>query len=963
VSEVSYQFVPWVRSGLAATNTTDDTLDAETPGRATLAVALGVSRRGGTLPPVEQRLTVLGPGEVVGLDPRQIIRTDPLPGATDAEPNMLVQVELDRPDLPWLFTPAAADSDSRLRPWLVLVVVAEGPGVTLATAVGSLPVLTLTSEADPARQLPDLGESWAWAHGQAVLLPGETAGAVLAGVPERNAARLLCPRRLDPMTRYIAALVPAFEAGRRAGLGLPAEAADEAALRPAWSFPDPDQDPNPDPDSASDPDPGPTVTKVELPVYYSFRFATGIGGDFESLARALRPRPLPEGVGHQPVYVGAAGEPLPAVAADADGAVVSLPGALVPPGDQPAPWPDATRDAVEQGLAGLLDAAARRVGHAPGNPAGDPAVAPPLYGQWAAAVQTVPAASPTWLRDLNLDPRHRAVAGLGGEIVDAEQDRLMDEAWAQIGAVEAANRELRWAQLARTVRGSLLRRHVEPMAAPDVLALTAPVHIRVLAGEQTLASTVTASALPDAVVTPAFRRALGPRAATIRRLARAAAATPPRQFATGLDEGFLRNGSTGPAPDGMFTLATDVPQQVDVSADVRADLQAARTAARNRRRATRFDPVEIHVLDQVEVTDTVATRVAVSLGVPTTSARRVALAFQAAVTATAARSEAILVPAGPAPDPLGIGSVLPGLLERLDPAVTVAARIRTRIVGPLPPEGRDPLRTVLAAPQFPRPAWEYVRDHAPHLLLPGLHRVPQDTVTLAETNPAFAEALLVGLNHEMARELLWREYPTDQRGTCFHRFWAPGGLDDIDAIDQWGGGSLGTNTAGEANVRLVLVLRGWLLYRYPGTVIYAAPDHNGRPDISTGAVVLPTFRGRVEPDVAFVGFPIGRDDAPNWWFVLEEQPTAPRFGLDVATEFGAAAGPVNEWNDLSWGHLADSADALAELNFLRADTVPPSPPTGPRWGTTSAALGAILAQQPVRVAMRAVDLLPPEAPS
>src|SRR4029450_10479142 len=117
----------------------------------------------------------------------------------------------------------------------------------------------------------------------------------------------------------------------------------------------------------------------------------------------------------------------------------------------------ATRDAVEQGLAGLLDAAARRVGHAPGNPAGDPAVAPPLYAHWHAGAQTAPAPSPAWLRDLNLDPRHRAVAGLGGEIVDAEQDRLMDEAWAQIGAVEAANPELRWAQLAPTVRETGLR--------------------------------------------------------------------------------------------------------------------------------------------------------------------------------------------------------------------------------------------------------------------------------------------------------------------------------------------------------------------------------------------------------------------------------------------------------------------------------------------------------------------------
>src|SRR5205085_845910 len=185
-------------------------------------------------PPIEQRLTVLGPGDVVGLDPRQVIRTDPRPGATDAEPNYLVQVGLDRPDLPWLFTPAAASAADKLRPWLVLVVVALGRGVNrLPPTAGSLPALELLSEADPGRQLPDVADSWAWAHAQVMLLAGERVDAVLAGVPERNTARLVCPRRLDPTTRYLACVVPAFEAGRRAGLGLPPESADEAGLRPA----------------------------------------------------------------------------------------------------------------------------------------------------------------------------------------------------------------------------------------------------------------------------------------------------------------------------------------------------------------------------------------------------------------------------------------------------------------------------------------------------------------------------------------------------------------------------------------------------------------------------------------------------------------------------------------------------------------------------------------------------------
>ena len=37
--------------------------------------------------------------------------------------------------------------------------------------------------------------------------------------------------------------------------------------------------------------------------------------------------------------------------------------------------------------------------------------------------------------------------------------------------------------------------------------------------------------------------------------------------------------------------------------------------------------------------------------------------------------------------------------------------------------------------------------------------------------PRFVEAYMVGLNVEMARELLWRGFPTDQRGTYFDAFW------------------------------------------------------------------------------------------------------------------------------------------------------------------------------------------------
>ena len=70
--------------------------------------------------------------------------------------------------------------------------------------------------------------------------------------------------------------MPLFEGGRRAGLGATGHDADK--LAPAWSV------------AANAPE-------VELPVYHSWQFMTGVGGDFHSLALRLQGRKLPAGAG------------------------------------------------------------------------------------------------------------------------------------------------------------------------------------------------------------------------------------------------------------------------------------------------------------------------------------------------------------------------------------------------------------------------------------------------------------------------------------------------------------------------------------------------------------------------------------------------------------------------------------------------------------------------------------------
>src|SRR5256886_4134226 len=260
-------FLPWVRRGAAAALLQPDTLGAGQPGLARTSASLQINSGRNVSVPV----TVMGPGHVTGLDTRQVIRTDPAPGSRSFEPNYFPLIEFDEPSLPWLFTPAGPDAQARLRPWLCLVVVRAQDGVSLEPSQpGALPMLRISAPATLAAELPDPAASWAWAHAQVTADAGVGADHIpglLAANPSGSLSRLVCPRMLQPGTNYLACVVPTFELGRQAGLGLPVGADDATQLAPSWGL---------------------TAQTAELPVYYSWQFATGPGGDFQSLALLLR---------------------------------------------------------------------------------------------------------------------------------------------------------------------------------------------------------------------------------------------------------------------------------------------------------------------------------------------------------------------------------------------------------------------------------------------------------------------------------------------------------------------------------------------------------------------------------------------------------------------------------------------------------------------------------------------------
>ena len=134
---------------------------------------------------------------------------------------------------------------------------------------------------------------------------------------------------------------------------------------------------------------------------------------------------------------------------------------------------------------------------------------------------------------------------------------------------------------------------------------------------------------------------------------------------------------------------------------------------------------------------------------------------------------------------------------------------------------------------------------------------------MLEVNWEFIESFLVGLNHEMARELLWRGYRTDQRGSYFRQFWDVRNIPRFDAqrkvkeefldihpIHGWKSFGklrrLGMNRPEKRPIvkNLVLVIRGDLLRRYPNTHVYAVKAISNPKPRAEFPVEPPSFRQR-----------------------------------------------------------------------------------------------------------------------
>ncbi|MBC8028520.1 MAG: hypothetical protein H7Z16_00245 [Pyrinomonadaceae bacterium] len=1062
-----YSFLSWARQGLGNFINEDDPASLSLRSSIDVTLQIHGDRINGGAPALEtiaRNVQLYGPADVIGIDPKAIVRSEPRDWITNFEPNYLPFIEFYEEDFPWRYTPARPSAEGKLVPWITLLVLEESEWDKVEDGKRNMlhRPLRYLKVTNP-QGLPNVDDLWAWAHVHVnadlsvdrhdTAALAEKLDETLSANRDQAYSRLLCPRILKENTGYDAFLIPTFETGRLAGLGRnPTEA--KSATQIAWGLEDRQE-------------------ADTFPYYHRWYFRTAAAGDFEYLVRLLQRRTVDPRVGRREMDTQRPGDPLRAITEL--GGVLRLGGALRAPlrqlseedrgeydkfeaWNQQASKPPAPPHPFQSQLASLINLGAEYGSKTVSETNAvsglnqtvvedqDPLIVPPFYGRcYSGTPRLLPAsADPSkkrWLHELNLDPRHRVTAGFGTSVVQKDQEKYMEAAWQQAGSVLDANQRIRNAQMAKfasNVWHSRVLVRILNRSRERFLTILAPLHQRVVADGLTVRQQIRESTLPTAMLSKTMRQMLRPRG-RVARLLGFDAEQSPANLLSRVNSGAVKavNPKTVPSslPTGAKLAAglgaTSKPEHwrktlerfpwlsgisfvrvfIDGAISINKDIKRGKEEMEWVVRVLRGEVDSYPASSGFDLTDTGQ--------VPPPGDSPDAVRFKESLRNIyefdRAQRELKVVDRKPLQSLTAIAS---NIRHATNPERTIPRRVLKSIQIPdhIRRQLRESFGEVMVYPRIDQPMYEPLKEISTELFLPNINLIPNNSITLLETNRKFVESYMVGLNHEFARELLWREYPTDQRGSYFRQFWDVRGflpaagadpeatresLYDIPKLHRW----LMRVELGEHNNRsqaegetLVLVIRGELLKKYPTAVIYAHraewdQTSDGKTkrklkdfETDASAVKSPLYEAKVDPDIYFFGFDLTEAQAsgtpdpgsgtgdPGWFFVIEERPGEPRFGLDLPKPNPRPT--VDTWNDLSWSDVTNSFTpgaflGLAERGVTITDAPDSTDPqhvedTDYKWGattpsgdaaTTSAELAYILCQVPVLIAFHASDML------
>jgi hypothetical protein len=948
-----YCFLPWMRRGII--NQADATSFSDT-GALVINISLQAIGNADTPLTIPQSLKIYGPGDVSGLDPRSIVRTIPLDGITNFEYNYLCGIEFYEEDLPWRYTPNIPAA-SQLAPWLWVLALKTTEFTRLGATTSGLQSIEVNGDA-MAAALPAPNTSWAWAHTHLNFIPQGTSAADVQQFVESTlnqnsnlgCSRLLCPRRLEPATSYTAFLIPAFERGRLAGLGSD-DATIAAAANTALSW------------TAGN------ATRV-YPVYREWSFTTSDEGDFETLARLIVP--LTE---QEATEVASAAKTVdirnPGWGLQYSGVPGSIPfESALAPYSQPAHGlltdsAAAPDTGFTESVKNLLNLNADAVitGTASGqnpNPffqgstlEDDPMILPPMYGSFyrdnplnagSAKPVRLDATAPAndWYNQLNLNPSMRVGAGQGSIVVQQDQESYMNRAWDQLSQNAETNRLVkRWNysyELSRSIFSKRLAPVLDQTATGDgtpqtflSLALVSPMQQSLRTPTGSFTASLQKKFMPSAY-SRSFTKLIRPGAPITRRL--------------------NKNPSTGtffPIGIILFPILPDILYKT--ISDITDYLTSLESVGRRR----------IQPLPWIMKNLAIRNAGLMSIG-----------AVEQALNGIAPYTMWTTIIVDPAPPPTN-ATLYTSISTQINPSITLVARLQGLLssvsVQVNPVNNGITVNETPAVPEFPEPMYAPLADRSTDYILPGIENIPDNRVALLKTNPAFIESYMTGLNHEISREYLWREFPAALNITSFRQFWDvrdnqqaisdPETWKDIQPIAGWATTRLGTHQPPTQPVQdIVILIRADLLKKYPNTEIFlqeAAWTDNQKksrvpvanPDNTT--LRKPMFSAQVAGEFRFLGFDvpaadaIGNADEPGWFFVLKERAGEIHFGLD--TETGS---------DPSWPSL-DSETAPGNCIEANGAVFSSLPKYG---GQRSDLIAGMLYQQPFMLFIHVSQMLP-----
>ena len=1070
ITVAKYTFNSWLRNGIGGNvNQTDNLADGSPSVKERATVPVDVQINGQN---IHKDFSLLGPGDIIGINPQMVVRTEPLNWITNFEPNYLPFIEFYEEDFIWRYTPAKANGD-KLRPWIILLVLKDSEKEEEREFVfnqnrSPLPTVIVKS----TDNIPPLTQTWAWSHvhineGYNSTTEFEEFLQSLHDLNNPNADKIICrlmnPRKLESNQGYRAFVIPTFETGRLAGLQQDTTNTD--AQQPSWT------------DGAAN---------IEFPVYYTWYFRTGENEDFESLVKLLEPRVMDKRIGirdmdgSQPGFGMTVGTDIGSIP-DADNQqIIGLEGALQSPTTHSRPLTIDTSKQFFSQLQSILNFPAEL--QKATNNSSDPVVSPPIYGENHALVHELDITNNGWLHLLNKDPRNRVPGGFGTSVIQKNQDDYVARAWAQVKKILEANRKILFTSFSLFVTETINKNFIQKLAPEKTLLFFSPILKKVKGSPTTLHYQMQQSNIQTAAVSASFRRLIRPRGAYYEKLKNVDATFSHVKLLQDLNSGKVSAAPPKQAPDNitridkvtaglpaeklspfikfllknnllllivllvllliiaivsgawlvcliiaiaavaLYFYSNKLKNQLTENTAINDPATLVTTLEKVPPRSnfvfTETDPV-------VPVTSTSGTTVTQTNTSSSSSSNAIhfstvttftpAAAGQDSLEAKNFRAAAINLNKRlsiKAPEKVFVPFDITNAYEKLqvatDPKLVFPRMLASLVYFSFNQEwllNWEHLVPAMAYPDFEDPMYEKLRDISSELLIPNLNLIPPNTISLLVTNPPFIESYMVGLNHEFGKELLWREYPTDKRGSYFRQFWDVKGIitnetgltqeqltekyKDIIPLDKW----FSTSELGNHNNRnlggkkqVVLVVKGELFKKYPNTIVYAQKAHifkdsHGTPDASHEPVIIevqtedemkaeikfPIFKADVNPDIKFFGFDLtipqarGADDPQNenddwgYYFIIQQIPGEPRFGMDINYEPDDPAHPT--WDDVSW-------DKYSPVKGFISTGVKPTgfTPTGAgedinQWGNNSAMMAYILYQKPVMIAVHAKEML------